>query len=100
MGASRRDDEMEAAEKRSFLRALIEGRRLDQRALGITKQVIDKGEDSLSPRQKLVFQRDVLDEFVTAKCRCCDGKVPWPQMYLAYYNGGYCGGCAYDLYKS
>lgn len=100
MGASRRIEEMEAAEKNYFLRQLIEGYRLDGPALGITRQVIDKGEDSLTEKQKFVFRRDVLDEFVTAACCHCDGKVPWSEMYSAYHNGGYCAGCAYDLYKS
>jgi hypothetical protein len=71
--ASRIDHELE--EKNDFLRQLIDMGHLDGAALGITKQVIDRGEESLSPKQKFVFQQNVLDEFVTAECRR-DGGSP------------------------
>jgi hypothetical protein len=99
MGASRRIDEMEEAEKNDFLRQLIEGNHLDGAALGITKQVLDKGEESLSPKQKFVFQQDVLNEFVTAECRRDGGTIPWSEMYRAYHNGGYCAYCEYMMNK-
>ena len=63
------------------------------------KQVIDKGEESLSPKQKFVFQQNVLDEFATAECRRDGGSIPWSEMYLAYQNGGYCSYCAYMMDK-
>jgi hypothetical protein len=99
MGASRRIDEMEEAEKNDFLRQLIDMGDLDGIALGITKKVITEGEDALSERQKFVLKRDVLDEFVTAECRGCGSNVPWSEMYSAYHNGGYCAYCAHKLYK-
>jgi hypothetical protein len=97
------DNELE--DKKAFLRHLIAARCLehgqpdDAVAIGITKQVIDRGEDSLSPKQKRVFKRDVLDIFVTAECKCCCGKVRWFEMYQAYRNGGYCADCAYTFDK-
>src|SRR4051812_45412288 len=84
------DYELEA--KKDFLRQLL--RHLDEAALGVTKQVIAKGEDGLSQDQKSVFKRDVLDVFVTAKCKGCGCNVPWSEMYPAYQNGGYCAHCA------
>jgi hypothetical protein len=99
MGASRRIDEMEEAEKNDFLRQLIDMGDLDGIALGITKKVITEGEDALSEKQKFVFKRDVLDAFVTAECSGCGSNVPWSEMYRAYENGGYCAYCAHKLYK-
>jgi hypothetical protein len=87
-------------DRKMFLHYLVDHGRIDDKAaLGITRQVIDRGEDSLSPKQKFVFKRDVLDVFVTAECKCCGGPVPWSEMYQAYHNGGYCAGCAWRLYK-
>jgi hypothetical protein len=86
-------------DKRTFLRRLIDDGQLEKAALGITKQVIDRGDDSLSQNQKDVFKRDVLDVFVTAECKCCCGKVRWFEIYQAYRNGGYCEDCAYTFDK-
>jgi hypothetical protein len=89
----------EVEDKKAFLRRLISRGHLDNAALGVTRQVIDRGEDSLSPKQKYVFKRDVLDVFMTAECKSCGSNVPWSEMYPAYHNGGHCAHCAYKLYK-
>jgi hypothetical protein len=100
---NRLNDELE--DKKTFLRRLIDDRHLehgpfdDRLAIGITRQVIDRGEASLSPIQKRVFKLEVLDVFVTAECKGCGSNVPWSEMYPAYHNGGYCAHCAYHLYK-
>ncbi|HGN0598160.1 TPA: hypothetical protein ACKRJ1_001176 [Pseudomonas aeruginosa] len=65
---------------------------LDGPAEGITRQVIDKGLDSLSAKQKVVFDRDVMS-LVPGKCsRGCD--IPWSEKYEAIDNGGLCSWCA------
>jgi hypothetical protein len=89
-------DELE--NKKAFLRRLISRGHLDQAALGVTRQVIDRGEASLSLKQRFVFKHDVLDVFVTAECKGCGSNVSWSEMYPAYHNGGYCARCAYNLY--
>jgi hypothetical protein len=90
-------DELE--DRKAFLRRLISRGHLDKAALSVTRQVIDRGEASLSLKQKFVFKRDVLDVFVTAECKFCGSTVPWSEMYQAYHNGGHCARCAYNLYK-
>jgi hypothetical protein len=76
----------ELEDKRNFLRQLVDqlvDHIDDRKAIGITKQVIDRGEASLSPNQERVFKREVLDVFVTAECKGCGGNVPWSEMYPA-----------------
>ena len=87
------DAEMEA--KKAFLELLIENEDLNGDAHGITKQMIAKGEDSLTPRQRFVFQRDVLRVF-DRPCEGCDCHVPWDEKYDAYHErDGFCFYC-YD----
>jgi hypothetical protein len=94
----------ELEDKRTFLRCLIDqgclehGRSDDRMVIGITKQVIDRGEASLSLKQKFAFKQNVLDVFVTAECKTCGSNVPWSEMYPAYHNGGHCARCAYNLH--
>lgn len=92
-------------DKRAFLRHLIDhgylehGRPNDRVAIRITEQVIARGEASLSPNQKRVFKREVLDIFVTAECKGCGSNVPWSEMYPIFLSGGYCARCAHNLYR-
>jgi hypothetical protein len=67
--------------------------------LGITKQVIDKGEDSLSEKQKYVFNNEVLKNYESKSCNLCACEIPWSEMYQALDNGGYCGYCEHKLSK-
>src|SRR4051794_28632864 len=92
-------------DKRACLRHLIDhgylehGRPNDRVAIRITRQVIARGEASLSPNQKRVFKREVLDAFVTAGCKRCGSNVPWSEMYSAFLSGGYCARCSHNLYR-
>jgi len=76
-----------------FLQQLVDSKHLEGAALGITKQVIDKGEESLSAAQRSVFNKQVIDQFVTHECSRGGHDVPWSEMYEAYTNGGYCSYC-------
>ncbi|GAB4211054.1 MAG: hypothetical protein OHK0022_45180 [Roseiflexaceae bacterium] len=66
---------------------LIEGK-----ALGIAKQVVDRGFESLSFKQKFVFETDVMDEFYVAECDRCGEKIVWEEMSSAY-DSGFCSYC-------
>ena len=66
-----------------FLQQIIDIEHLEDPALGITKQVIDKGENSLSNKQMHVFQKYVLDEFTVSECLRCGCEIPWSEMYAA-----------------
>ena len=86
-------------EMRDFVKELIDQNQLEGSALGIAKQFLDQGEESLSDKQKYVFQKNVIDEFVTKECTLCRLEIAWEEMSFAYDNGGFCGYCAHLLDK-
>src|SRR5437016_692234 len=49
---------------------------------GIALQVIDKGRDSLSPKQEAVFQTFVADKFFNLECSRCH--IPMPTCEVVY----------------
>lgn len=75
-----------------FLQTLVDAGRLEGAALGITKLVIDKGIESLSEKQKYVFQTQVIDEYTVDECMRCGHAIPWSEMYLAL-DSGMCSYC-------
>lgn len=83
----------------NFLSEVINAGHLDGKALGITKQVIEKGQDSLSDKQEYVFKKEVVREFISMKCGRCGNGIPWSEMYAASGNGGFCGYCAHMMSK-
>jgi len=78
----------------AFLQELLDGEPLEKSAAGITELVIEKGVDSLSDKQRGVFERYVLKEYVTEECTRCHSDIPWSEMYGASGNGGACSWCA------
>lgn len=95
-----RHDEIEEDDGFSdFLRQLLELEHLEGTTAGITKLVIDKGEDALSDKQRFVFKRDVLDVFAVEACEICGNEIPWSEMYEAHDNGGVCGYCTHMMEK-
>jgi hypothetical protein len=83
----------------SYLQELIDMKALDGPALGITKQTIDKGFESLTPKQKHVFIKDVIDPNSLNECGLCPNDIPWCEMTAAVENGGYCSWCKHQLDK-
>ena len=77
-----------------FLRELLKTGKLDQTAAGITRLVLDKGEQALSEKQQHVFQKYVIDVYVTKECKRGGCDIPWCEMLEAHDNGGYCSWCA------
>ncbi|GFM89388.1 hypothetical protein PSCICO_47870 [Pseudomonas cichorii] len=78
-----------------FLSAVVDGDHLEGAALGISRLVLDKGREVLTPAQAHVFNTQVLDEFAQESCERCSAPIPWSEKYEAYHNGGYCGYCAH-----
>ena len=76
-----------------FLREVLESDGLDEVAAGITRLVLDKGEQALSEKQQHVFQKYVVKEFVTPECSRCHADIPWSEMFEAHGNGGLCSWC-------
>ena len=75
-----------------FLKELIDNTRLDPPVDGISKLVIDKGYESLSEKQKFVFD-EALSHYYYDECTHCGLKIPWSEMSAAEVNGGQCSYC-------
>ena len=77
----------------AFLRELIDTNRLsDSKEEGIAKLVIDKGFESLSDKQKYVFE-EAISHYVYDECKRCGIEIPWCEMSAAEDNGGLCSWC-------
>ena len=75
-----------------FLKELIDNKKLDPPADGISKLVIDKGYDNLSEKQRFVFD-EALSHYYTDECSRCGLEIPWSEMSAAEENGGQCSWC-------
>lgn len=85
-------------ESKGFLKQLVESDRLEDTELGIAKLVLNKGYESLSPKQIQVFDR-MIDTNVIENCQRCGVPIPWEEMFMATDNGGYCCYCQYMMEK-
>lgn len=81
-----------------FLQDLINSGRLDDKEAGIAKRVLDKGYDSLSDKQKYVFDK-MIDNNSVEECKRCGCDIPWSEMLEALENGGYCSYCQHMMEK-
>ena len=75
-----------------FLQDLIDANQLEGKELGITKRVIAMGYDSLTPRQKWVFD-DCIEQHSIERCKSCGKLVSWSDMMYALDNGCRCEEC-------
>lgn len=75
-----------------FVQDLVNSGRLDEKEAGIAKRMLDKGYDSLSEKQKFVFDRAIENNSVQ-ECKRCGCNIPWCEMIEALDNGGYCNYC-------
>lgn len=83
-----------------FLMDIVNGADLRKPAMGITKKVISDGIDSLSEKQKYIFQSEVMDQyFIEANCEQCCSNIPFSEMFEANDNGGLCGYCVHKNEK-
>lgn len=77
-----------------FIQELINNKNIDDtKERGIAKLVIDKGYDSLTQRQKYVFERSI-EHYYQEDCSFCGLEIPWSEMSATEINGGKCGWCA------
>lgn len=81
-----------------FVEDLIKSGRLDDKAEGIAKRMLDKGYDSLSDKQKYVFVKAIEENYVK-ECQRCGCDIPWCEMLEALDNGGFCGYCQHMMEK-
>ncbi|MFJ2541147.1 hypothetical protein [Pseudomonas sp. NPDC087614] len=82
-----------------FVQQVIDGDHLEGASKGIAQKVVSEGLESLSPKQRFVFDRDVMAEYHRENCETCSSPIPWSEVYDAYDNGGNCSYCEYKLGK-
>ena len=83
-----------------FLKQLIETDEISGVANGIAKQVVDKGVDSMSEKQKSVIDNLVESYRKNNECeRCSNGNVGSLTDYLFIAENGLCPMCEYDREK-
>lgn len=83
---------------KGYLKELVSLNYLEGTALGIAKQVITKGVNSLTDKQKYVFQNEVIDKYVKDYCERCSNSIPWSEMSIAHETG-FCGWCQHQFEK-
>ena len=81
-----------------FVQDLINSGRLDDKETGISKLMLDKGYDSLSEKQKYVFDK-AIEKNTIKYCERCGAPIPWCEMEGALENGGYCNYCQHMMEK-
>jgi NAD-dependent SIR2 family protein deacetylase len=87
------DRYVDNSEYNDFLEQLVQKDCLEGPSHGITKQVIDKGEESLNKKQLFVFKKHVLDAYTKSDCDRCGNNFQWSEMYDAVTEHGLCSYC-------
>jgi hypothetical protein len=81
-------------ELNAVLRRLVDSGALDATARGITRQVLARGEGTLSERQEYVFNTQVRAKYIHRACRLCEDLIPLAEVTAAWANGDLCASCA------
>lgn len=81
-----------------FVQDLINSGRIEDKEAGIAKSMLDKGYESLSEKQKFVFDKAIKNNIVK-ECRRCGCDIPWCEMLEALDNGGFCNYCQHMMEK-
>lgn len=82
----------------AFVEELIDSNRLEGMEAGIAKLMLDKGYDSLSEKQRYIFDKSIENHTIDEYQRCGVDK-PWCEMLETFVNGGYCGYCQHMMEK-
>ncbi len=89
------------AESKEFLKHLLCSGYLQQECFRIlVSQIIDCGEDTLTPQQRSVVFWQVERRFVTLKCACCGYQPDWIDMLEAYEHDGLCTTCYFQIKRA
>lgn len=76
-----------------FVSELVEGNDLEGAALGVAKAALESGFESLTEKQRFVFDTYVVKANTIDGCQRCSSSIPWPEMYHARENGKLCNYC-------
>jgi RNA polymerase-binding transcription factor DksA len=81
-----------------FVQELIDLGILDNKQKGIAARMLDKGYESLSEKQKYVFDK-MIEEHSLQECSHCGQTIPWEEITAAQANGGMCSWCQHQWEK-
>jgi hypothetical protein len=70
---------------------------LEGKAMGIAKQVLDEGRESLSPNQAWVLEYEVMRDYAQQSCERCGEDLQWDEMPGISLTDGCCGYCHFKL---
>jgi hypothetical protein len=87
------DDKDETAQTTALLQELLASGRLEGAAAGITRQVMARGESTLSERQEWVFNTEVRAKYLLRVCDLCGDLIPVSEVMESLGNGGMCARC-------
>ncbi|MEY4938119.1 MAG: hypothetical protein RIS64_4480 [Bacteroidota bacterium] len=80
----------------SFVRELLDKKCFDNlKEEGIAKLVLDKGFDTLSDKQKFVFENSISD-YIYDECDLCGENITWSEMSAKSWL---CGSCDHRMSK-
>lgn len=82
----------------AFVEELIDSNRLEGMEAGIAKLMLDKGYDSLSEKQRYIFDKSI-ENHTIGEYQRCGVDIPWCEMLETFVNGGYCGYCQHMMEK-
>lgn len=71
----------------------------DATLVGITKQVIARGVDSLSSNQTYRFKNDVVENFPQPECLRCSELIPFSEAIEYLHGDTLCGSCQHTWDK-
>ena len=83
-----------------YLAKLVEYGDIEGDAAGITKAVIANGIESLSAKQRYLFDKQVGEPFAQPQCEQCEELIPWDEAYEHIHEQSLCSGCqhTYDRF--
>lgn len=88
---------VEEQEITDFFQALVDSDRLEGAAAGIVRQIVGKGLDSLSPKQRWVYNREISDHVPEYCSGPCERYLEWNERIEALWNDGICYECDDDM---
>src|SRR5262249_15025547 len=77
-----------------YLQYLLQTEPIENPGAGIIRQVIARGEHSLSPRQEAIYDRLVRQVFTNRYCSTCGEKMEPDDLLFLSENKGVCWSCA------
>jgi hypothetical protein len=93
------EDQDQSQLRSRILQHLVDTGQIEGAAAGITRQMLARGEGTLSERQEWVFENQVEGKYLTRVCYLCEQLIPLSEVMQSWTNGDLCANCALILGK-